>query len=331
MVPLRVDAAKAVVELKDFPVSKSAVWELKLKDADGRSNKLAATFSLDALPNRRPELKIVTPKGDQRVSQIEEVAFRVDAWDDFGLRAAGISYSIGGGETKEIALARDSKPDEKLHLVHVLKLEEIGVKVDELVSWHLWAEDVGPDGKLRRAQSDIFFAEVRPFEEIYRPGDDSSGGQPPPGGGGGGEATNLADLQKQIITATWNLKRAEDDAAAAAPSEKYLKDEPVVKDSQEEALGMAQKLAERIEEPKSAAIAATVMQEMQRALGLLTTAEKATAPLTDALAAEQAAYNALLKLAAHEFRVQRNQQQEGQGAAAGRQAARSARPDRDEG
>jgi hypothetical protein len=221
VVPLRVDAAKAVVELKDFPVSKSAVWELKLKDADGRANKLAATFSLDALPNRRPELKIVTPKGDQRVSQIEEVAFRVDAWDDFGLRAAGISYSIGGGETKEIALARDSKPDEKLHLEHVLKLEEIGVKVDELVSWHLWAEDVGPDGKLRRTQSDIFFAEVRPFEEIYRPGDDSSGGQPPPGGGGGGETTNLADLQKQIITATWNLKRAEDDAAAAAPSEKY--------------------------------------------------------------------------------------------------------------
>ncbi|GDX10931.1 hypothetical protein LBMAG57_27030 [Verrucomicrobiota bacterium] len=317
VVPLRVDAAKAVVELKDFPVSKSAVWELKLKDADGRANKLAATFSLDALPNRRPELKIVTPKGDQRVSPIEEVAFRVDAWDDFGLRAAGISYSIGGGETKEIALARDSKPDEKLHLEHVLKLEEIGVKVDELVSWHVWAEDVGPDGKPRRTQSDIFFAEVRPFEEIYRPGDDSSGGQPPPGGGAGGgaggEATKLADLQKQIITATWNLKRAEDEAVAAAPSEKYLKDEPVVKDSQEEALGMAQKLAEKIEEPKSAAMAATVMQEMQRALGLLTTAEKATAPLTDALAAEQAAYNALLKLAAHEFRVQRNQQQQGKG------------------
>jgi hypothetical protein len=313
VVPLRVDAAKAVVELKDFPVSKSAVWELKLKDADGRSNKLAATFSLDALPNRRPELKIVTPKGDQRVSQIEEVAFRVDAWDDFGLRAAGISYSIGGGETKEIALARDSKPDEKLHLVHVLKLEEIGVKVDELVSWHLWAEDVGPDGKLRRTQSDIFFAEVRPFEEIYRPGDDSSGGQPAPdggaGGGAGGKATKLADLQKQIITATWNLKRAEDDAAAAAPSEKYFKDEPVVKDSQAEALGMAQKLAEKIEEPKSAAIATTVMQEMQRALGHLTAAENATAPLPNALAAEQAAYNALLKLAAHEFRVQRNQQQ----------------------
>ena len=165
-------------------------------------------------------LKIVTPKGDQRVSPIEEVAFRVEAWDDFGLRAAGISYSIGGGEAKEITLAHDSKPDERLHIEHVLKLEDIGVKVDELVSWHVWAEDVGPDGKPRRTQSDMFFAEVRPFEEIYRPGDENSGSQQQQGGGQGEEATKLADLQKQIITATWNLKRAEDDAAAQSGDRK---------------------------------------------------------------------------------------------------------------
>jgi hypothetical protein len=308
VVQLIVDPTKAVAELKDFPVSESKVWELKLKDAEGRANKLPATFTLDALPNRRPELKVVTPKGDQRVSPIEELAFRVDAWDDFGLRAAGISYSIGGGGTKEIVLAHDSKPDEKLHLEHLLKLEDIGVKVDELVSWHVWAEDVGPDGKPRRTEGDMFFAEVRPFEEIYRPGDESAGGQPPPGGAGA-EATKLAELQKQIISATWNLKRAEEQAGVTAPGEKYLKDEPVVKDSQEEALGMAQKLAEKIEEPKAAALVANVTQEMERALKQLTAAEKSTAPLPEALAAEQAAYNGLLKLAAHEFRVQRSQQQ----------------------
>jgi hypothetical protein len=318
VVPLRVDSTKAVAELKDFPVGTSAVWELKLTDAEGRANKLAATFSLDVLPNRRPELKVVTPRGDQRVSPIEEIAFRVDAWDDFGLRAAGISYSIGGGETKEVVLARDSKADERLHLEHVLKLEDIGVKVDELVSWHVWAEDVGSDGKPRRTDGDLFFAEVRPFEEIYKPGD-ASAGEPPPGGGQGGEATKLAELQKQIISATWNLKRAEDDAAAAQggdrkiPTEKYLKDEPVVKDSQTEALGMAQKLAEKIEQPKSAAIVAEVLEEMQRALTQLTSAEKQTAPLSDALSAEQSAYNGLLKLAAHEFRVQRQQQGKGKG------------------
>jgi hypothetical protein len=320
VVPLIVDPAKAVAELKDFPVTGSKVWELKLKDADGRANKLPATFTLDALPNRRPELKVVTPKGDQRVSPIEELAFRVDAWDDFGLRAAGISYSIGGGGTKEIVLARDSKPDERLHLEHLLKLEDIGVKVDELVSWHVWAEDVGPDGKPRRTEGDMFFAEVRPFEEIYRPGDESAGGQPQQGGAGA-EATKLAELQKQIISATWNLKRAEEQAGATAPDEKYLKDEPVVKDSQEEALGMAQKLAEKIEEPKAAALVANVTQEMERALKELTAAEKSTAPLPEALAAEQAAYNGLLKLAAHEFRVKRQQQGKGKGQQGDKQRA----------
>jgi hypothetical protein len=317
VVPLIVDPAKAVVELKDFPVSESKVWELKLKDSEGRANKLATTFTLDALANRRPEMKVLTPKGDQRVSPIEEMAFRVDAWDDFGLRAAGISYSIGGGETKEIVLAHDSKPDEKLNLEHLLKLEGVGVKVDELVSWFVWAEDMGPDGKPRRTEGDMFFAEVRPFEEIYRPGDESAGGSPPPGGAGE-EAVKLAELQKQIISATWNLKRGE---TAAAPSEKYLKDEPVVKDSQAEALGMATQLAEKIEEPKAAVLIADARQEMERALKNLTAAEKSVAPLPEALAAEQAAYNGLLKLAAHEFRVTRNQQGKGKGKQGDKQRA----------
>jgi hypothetical protein len=314
IVQLAVDPAKSVVELRDFPVRESHAWELKLQDADGRANKLTASFTLDALPNRRPQLKVITPKGDQRVSPIEEVAFRAEVWDDFGLAAAGIKYTIAGGRTEEVPLVRDSKPDERLNLEHVLKLEDIGVKVDELVSWHLWADDVGPDGKPRRTESDLFFAEVRPFEEIYRPGDESAGEQQQQQGGAGGEAAKLAELQKQIISATWNLKRAEDNnPSPSGPGEKYLKDEPIVKDSQAEALGMATKLAEKIEDPKSRGLIDNVTQEMDKALQQLVAAEKTTAPLPDALAAEQASYNALLKLAAHEFRVTRSQRQQGKG------------------
>ena len=311
-ISLTVQSPGNTVELADFAVIESRAWELQMTDADGRSNKLVTPFTLDALPNRRPEMKIVTPRGDERVSPIEEIAFRIDAWDDFGLRAAGISYSIGGGESKDLVLARDSKADEHLQLAQLLKLEEIGVQVDELVSWFAWAEDTGPDGAPRRMQSDIYFAEVRPFEEIYRPGEESSGVKPPPGGKGA-ETTKLADLQKQIITATWNLKRAEDGKDPAAPSEKYLKDNPVIRDSQSEALGMAQALAEKIEEPKSVALVASVVEEMKRALGLLNQSEKTSQPLPEALRAEQAAYNALLKIAAHEFRVQRNKQSRGKG------------------
>ena len=82
--PLAVEAGKPLAELRDFPLKASMTYELKLEDEDGRANKVPAQFAVVALPNRRPELKFQTPKGDQRVSQIEEVAFRASAWDDFG-------------------------------------------------------------------------------------------------------------------------------------------------------------------------------------------------------------------------------------------------------
>ena len=99
-------------------------------------------------------------------------------------------------------LGHDSKPDEKLVMQHMLKFEELSVTTDQLVSWYLWADDVGPDGKTRRTASDMFFAEVRPFEEIMREGQSPAGGEAPSQSGAGNEAQKLAQAQKQIIVAT---------------------------------------------------------------------------------------------------------------------------------
>jgi hypothetical protein len=55
----------------------------------------------------------------------------------------------------------------------------------------------------------MFFAEVRPFEEIYRAdqsGQAESGGQNQ-NQQGGNQNTRLAELQKQIVVATWKLQR----------------------------------------------------------------------------------------------------------------------------
>jgi len=41
-----------------------------LTDADGRAEKLAESFALDVLPNRRPELKRKIPRGDDQVSAL---------------------------------------------------------------------------------------------------------------------------------------------------------------------------------------------------------------------------------------------------------------------
>jgi len=325
-IPLTVDSGKAEAALRDFPIRKSQSYEVKLTDAEGRTNKVPAQFIVDALPNRRPELKFAMPKGDRRVSPVEEVGFRGEVWDDMGIKRYGLSFNVAGSGEKEIELGSNTRADERREFSHLLKLEELGVKPDELISWYLWAEDIGPDGKPRRTATDMYFGEVRPFEEIYRASNASQSEQEEQqrqqqqqGGGQGEQAEKLAQMQKQIIVATWNLKRAED--GLEKPDEKYLKDEPVVKNSQEDALTQVKSMAEKLEDPKSIALVDAVKTQMEAARDRLGEAAESTAPLPAALASEQSAYNALLKLSAHEFEVtrSRNRQQQGRQARANQQ------------
>ena len=91
-------------------------------------------------------------------------------------------------------------------------LEDLAARTDQLLTCYIWADDIGPDGKLRRTSSDMFFAEVRPFDEIFREGESMEGGG---GRQGGGQAQKLAELQKQIINATWKLQRGRSAGPAA--------------------------------------------------------------------------------------------------------------------
>jgi len=58
--------------------------------------------------------------------------------------------------------------------------------------------------QVRRTFGDMFFAEVRPFEEIFRP--DQSGAAENENQEGN-QGVRLAELQKQIVMATWKLQR----------------------------------------------------------------------------------------------------------------------------
>jgi hypothetical protein len=81
------------------------------------------------------------------------------------------------------------------------------VDVDQVVSYFAWADDYGPDGQVRRTFSDMFFAEVRPFEEIYRADQSGQAESGEQNQQGGNQNTRLAELQKQIVVATWKLQR----------------------------------------------------------------------------------------------------------------------------
>ena len=115
---------------------------------------------------------------DVRVSPVEELKLKAKLEDDFGLVRHGLSYGMAGDEPREIVLNGPAAApvSKKVQAEHLLDFEAIQAVPDQLVTYFFWAEDIGPDGKPRRTSGDMFFAEVRHFEEIFRQGE-----QPPSG------------------------------------------------------------------------------------------------------------------------------------------------------
>ena len=155
----------------------------------------------------------------------------------------------------------------------------------------------------------MFFAEVRHFEEIFRQGEQSPRGsaenEEQQDGGNAQQSGRLADLQKEIINGTWKLIRRE---TGAKPSAKFAEDAKLLQESQKSAIEQAGELAERLQDPTSKANLETATRFMKDAEKHLGEAVQASSvkPHTPALVAEQAAYQALLKLRAREFEVVRN-------------------------
>jgi hypothetical protein len=213
--------SNAVALLPEFVLTNSARYSLELVDADSRTNKFPTDFILQALTNQRPVVKLVFPRGDPRVSKLEELQLQAEASDDFGLLKYGIGFGVAGQEPQFMELGQTAPANAKKQFGYLVSLEKLGVDVDQVVAYFAWADDAGPDGQSRRTFSDMFFAEVRPFEEVFR-ADQSGGGEnggrggsQGQGGGGGNERVRLADLQKQIVVATWNLQREKSGAGAA--------------------------------------------------------------------------------------------------------------------
>ncbi len=321
-ITLEADAGRPNVVTTRLHLDKSQRYELLLVDEAGRTNKLPPLFVFEALTNRKPDLKFAFPRGDQRVSALEEIAFTAEVSDDFGLKGYGLAYNLAGQETKFLELGHGAAAHEKRTFEQVVPLEDLGAQPDQLLSYYLWADDIGPDGKLRRTASDMFFAEVRPFEEIFREGQAGEGGaqQQQQQQQQQNAAERLAELQKQIINATWNLQRRE---TGKTPSANYQKDAEVVKESQENALEQVRARRESTDDPRSAALIETVEQEMEKALEHLATAagKNSLQALPPALASEQSAYQALLRLAAREYQVSRGQNSQGGQSGAGGQRA----------
>jgi hypothetical protein len=298
-------------------MQQSRRFTLELSDQAGRRNKQPPEFIVSVTPNQPPTVEVSFPSRDVQVSPIEELQLEAQLWDDFGISRHGVTFQFGDDPEQEIVLPATPVVKDKLPASYLLKFEELKAVPNQLLAYYFWAEDRVTDGTRRRTSSDMFFAEVRHFEEIFRQGQQppdgaqQQSGQPGQGQQGGGKAEQLAEEQKQIVAATWNIMRRETEPS---PSAEFADDVGVVRDSQSSLLTRVAELGQQIRDPEAQGHIRDVTQAMQDTLSELTRAidESSLGGLEPAIQAERSAYQGLLRLRARENEVIRQDRQNAQ-------------------
>lgn len=300
--PLTPSDKDPTILVATMKAEKTQKWRVHLVDDKERANKNPPWISLTVQSNQLAKIEVVFPKRDVQVSQIQELPVEAKVWDDLGVMKSGASFSIAG-KTKDVIFKHGvTEPSKKQEVKELLALETEDTSPRQLVSYHFWAEDTGPQGEVRRAMSDMFFAEVRHFEDIFR---ESESPPSPPGKEPKGDTDKLVELEKQIVNATWRLVR---DTNAGKTMEAAAPDAGVVQESQAMALEQTKEAMEKAEDAQIKTGLTEAWKSMKDALDPLGLAaeEKKRASLNQALTFEQSALEWLHQAQSREHMIMRS-------------------------
>ncbi|MGV3661184.1 MAG: hypothetical protein ACO1TE_13440 [Prosthecobacter sp.] len=301
VIPLKPSATDPTVLEAEMPAEKTQKYRLHLVDDRERANKNPPWFTVTVLANQLAKIDVVFPKRDVQVSAIQELPVEAKVFDDLGVTQSGAVFNIGGNAKEILFKHAATAPQKKQDVRTDLKLEGENAQPRQLVSYYFWAEDKGPKGEVRRAMSDMFFADVRHYEDIFREAEapPSEAGQPK------GQTPELVDLQKQVVSATWRIVR---DTNGGRTMEKAAPDVDVVHQSQGIAMEKVKEAMEKVKDGEIKAALTEAWKSMKDALEPLqqASADKKRAPLNQALTFEQTALEWLHRAMSREHEVARS-------------------------
>ena len=197
------------------PVEKDGMYHFAATER-GESVRLSEDYFIEARQDQPPTVKIVTPRGDAKVSPIEEVTVTVEAADDFALESMELHYSVNGAPEKTVNLLTNKGVKEASGKT-LISLEDYKLEAGDVVSIYATARDARST-----ARTDIAFIETQPFEKNYTQSQQQGGGMPGMPSDGA-EQTEISKRQKEIIAATWNeIRGGAKDKVNSAENAKFL-------------------------------------------------------------------------------------------------------------
>ena len=304
-----------------FEVLKDGVYRVALLDRDGLSNSGDTDYFIRVIDDSPPDVRILRPAGDRDVTSLEEVTIEARADDDYGLDWFELVYSLPGGQERAVAFPGPRRTT-AISGTHTLFIEELDVSPGDFVAYYVRARDVSRGSQSTESRSDIFFLEVKPFEQEFTAADSQSMM---------GMNANLRELgaaQKEIIIATWKLdgmaarEQVDEDIKAVARAQAELKETTAKVAGRLLSVGR-RSARRRVQSPDTEAMSKAV-EAMGRAQASLEELDT-----TAALPHEMEALNHLLKVEAAVRRTQVSRQQQGGGSSSGAREDLSALFDRE--
>ena len=207
-------AALTVVEDNSYRVA--------LADRGGLKNPGDTEYFIRTLDDRPPDVRVIKPARDREVTRLEEVDIEARADDDFGIASMDLVYAIRGGDQTTIPFDIPSRAASATGK-RTLYLEDLNVQPGDFVSYYVRARDLTRGKQSSETRSDVFFLEVRPFDQEFMLAQGAGGS----GGSGNRQVDELIQAQKDVIVATWKLDRraqaSGDDVRAVGRAESELK------------------------------------------------------------------------------------------------------------
>ncbi len=175
-------------------------YAIQLLCIDGFNNEIPIEYTIKAIPDAIPEVVIKEPGRDVKATKLDEVEIIAEATDDYGVAELKLMYRVGSDALEELVMEsskeavssqrsavsdenflpegfRKPKVSESQYAdgSYTFYLEEFDVEPGDIISYYAHATDNNTRTGPGEASSDIYFIEIRPFNENFHEGEGEPG------------------------------------------------------------------------------------------------------------------------------------------------------------
>ncbi len=189
-------------------VVEDGTYTVELLCIDGFNNEIPIEYTIKAMPDAVPEVVIKEPGRDIKTTKLGEVEIIAEATDDYGIAELKLMYRVGSNALQELVMessdpvvdtGTDGPIQRRVAAGHyTFYLEEFDVEPGDIISYYARAVDNNTRTGPGEASSDIYFIEIRPFNENFQEAEGEPA-QPMPN-----PLLKIIGSQKQIIRETSN-------------------------------------------------------------------------------------------------------------------------------